>query len=111
MIRIAPLALSLLLLGGCSQSPAAPSITISDAWARATVPGQASGAIYATIDNEGGADKLVGVASDAAMAMLHANESGGGGARMRMIGEVEVPANGRVILAPGGTHIMLSGLK
>ena len=111
MIRIAPLALSLLLLGGCSQPAAGPSITVTDAWARATAPGQSSGAIYATIDNQGGADKLVGVASDAGMAMLHANESGGGVARMRMIGEVEVPANGRVMLAPGGTHIMLSGLK
>ena len=111
MIRIAPLALSLLLLGGCSQPAAGPSIRVTDAWARATVPGQSSGAIYATIENKGEADRLVGVTSDAGMAMLHANEGKDGVARMRMIGELEIPAAGRVPLAPGGTHVMLSGLK
>ncbi|MDQ3074234.1 MAG: copper chaperone PCu(A)C [Pseudomonadota bacterium] len=98
-----------LLIVGCA--PAAPDIAVSDAWARATAPDQPSGAIYARIVNQGGADRLVGVASDAGAAMLHSNDSADGVARMRMLAELAVPAGGTVALAPGGTHIMLTGLK
>lgn len=94
-----------------SCAPAKPDIAVSDAWARATAPGQSNAAIYATIANTGAADQLVGVATGAGMAMLHANESKGGVARMRMIAAVPVPAQGRVSLTPGGTHVMLTGLK
>ena len=97
-----------LALGGCSASP--PDITVRDAWARATAPGQSSGAIYATIDNKGGADRLTGASATVGMAMLHANETSGGMARMRMVDAVDVPAGGTLTLAPGGTHVMLSGL-
>jgi copper(I)-binding protein len=31
--------------------------------------------------------------------------------RMREAGPLEVPANGKLTLAPGGLHIMLMGLK
>ena len=99
-----------LLAAGCSKAPAAPAITVTDAWARATAPGQSSGAVYATIANQGGADRLVGVSSTAGMAMLHSNESKDGVARMRMLSELTIPANSQVALAPGGTHVMLSGL-
>ena len=111
MFRHALSAAALLLLAGCAPSPAAPAISVSDAWVRANVPGQSSGAIYATIANDGGADKLVGVSADAGMAMLHGNDSSGGIARMRMLDAMAIPAGGRVALAPGGTHIMLSNLK
>ena len=111
MLRLALSAATLMTLAGCSPAPSAPAITVTDAWARATAPGQSSGAIYATIVNDGAADRLVGVSSDAGMAMLHSNEVSGGVARMRMVGEVAVPAKGRVALAPGATHIMLGGLK
>jgi copper(I)-binding protein len=103
------LAAALLLLGGCADSP--PQIEVRDAWARATAAGQSSAAVYATIVNEGGGDRLTGVSSTAGMAMLHDNDSTGGMARMRMVGEVAVPEGGRLTLAPGGLHVMLSGLK
>jgi len=102
LIAAAPLA---------SCAPTAPQIEVRDAWARATAPGQPSGAIYATIVNRGSADRLVGVASDAGTAMLHSSDSADGVARMRMLSELPVPASGEVALAPGGTHIMLTGLK
>ena len=60
LIAAAPLA---------SCAPTAPQIEVRDPWARATAPGQPSGAIYATIVNRGSADRLVGVASDAGTAM------------------------------------------
>ena len=102
---------ALLLLAACDQQPA-PDLNIRDGWARATAEGQTAGAIYLTIDNKGGADRLVGVSTDqAAMAMLHENATVNGVSQMRMLDGVDVPANGQVALAPGGKHIMLEGLR
>jgi hypothetical protein len=101
----------LLLLASCDQQ-SAPDLNIRDGWARATAEGQTSGAIYLTIDNKGGADRLVGVSTDqAALAMLHENATVDGVSQMRMLDSVDVPANGQVALAPGGKHIMLEGLR
>jgi periplasmic copper chaperone A len=104
-----PVLTLVLALAACGSAPS--RIVVSDAWARATAPGQSSGAVYATIVNDGGDDRLVGVSSAAASAMLHANDSSGGVARMRMVAALPVPAGARVTLAPGATHIMLGGLK
>ena len=103
-------ALSLLLAATASCAPGAPDIQISDAWARATAPGQSSGAVYAMIDNRGGADRLVDVSSSAGTAMLHGSASADGISRMRMLPALPIPASARVELAPGRTHIMLTGL-
>ena len=110
LVRHLPL-IAALALAGCAPTASAPDIRIDDAWARATAAGQSSGAVYATIANSGGADRLVGVASDAGMAMLHDSTSTDGMARMRIVDAVAVPASGEVRLAPGGMHVMLSGLK
>lgn len=100
----------LLFATACAQQ--APALEVRDAWARATAPGQKSGAIYATIDNRGSADRLTGAATDrATMAMIHRSETVDGVARMRMAGDVSIPAGSTIVLGPGATHIMLEGLK
>ena len=110
MIKPLLAALPLLLATACAQQ--APALEVRDAWARATAPGQTSGAVYATLDNHGPDDRLTGAATDrAAMAMIHKSETVSGVARMRMAGDVPVAAGSTVVLAPGGTHIMLEGLK
>lgn len=103
---------SLLLLVACER-PTGPDVRVVEAWARATGPGQTTGAIYATIENRGGsADRLTSAATDrAAMAMIHQASNENGIARMRMVDGVDVPAGGRAELKPGGTHIMIEGLK
>ena len=102
---------ALLALAACSK-PAAPDLEIRDGWARATAEGQTAGAIYLTIDNKGGADRLVGVSTDqAALAMIHDNQTVNGVSQMRMLEAVDIPANGQVVLAPGGKHVMLEGLR
>lgn len=102
---------AMLMLAACDQ-PAAPDLNIRDGWARATAEGQTAGAIYLTIDNKGGADRLVGVSTDqAALAMIHDNETVNGVSQMRMLDAVDIPANGQVVLAPGGKHVMLEGLR
>lgn len=110
MIRTPPL-LALLLLASCQEQQEA-KIELSGAWARPTA-GQAPGAVYLTIENKGeGADRLVGAFTDhAAMAMVHQNEVKDGIVRMRMAGEINIPARDRIDMVPGGTHIMLEGLR
>lgn len=99
------------LLAACAQE-GSPQIELDRAWARPTV-GQAPGAVYVAIDNKGGsADRLTGASTDnAAMAMVHQNEVVNGVARMRMAGEINIPAGDRIEMVPGGTHIMLEGLR
>lgn len=100
-----------LLLAACGQQ-GDPEIRLDDAWARPT-RGDAPGAVYLTIENRGaGDDRLVGAFTDhAAMAMVHQNELVDGVARMRMAGEINVPADDEIKMVPGGTHIMLEGLR
>jgi len=109
ILRISTLAL--LLLASCGQQGAA-DIQLSNAWARPTV-GQVPGAVYLTIENKGGEpDRLTGAFTDhAAMAMVHQNEMVDGIAKMRMAGEINIPAHDRIEMRPGGTHIMLEGLR
>ncbi|HEU4499055.1 MAG TPA: copper chaperone PCu(A)C [Sphingomicrobium sp.] len=102
---------ALAFLAACGQGGKA-DIDVSNAWARPT-RGDAPGAVYVTIENKGGEDdRLVGVMTDhAAMAMVHQTELSNGVARMRMAGEINVPAGDRIEMVPGGTHIMLEGLR
>jgi periplasmic copper chaperone A len=103
-----------LAVAACSpRTDVAPDISVKDAWARATVAGQQSGAAYLTIVNRGGADRLVSVdASQAAQsAGLHSSSMAGGVMRMRPLRSLDIPAQGTVKLEPSGTHIMMMGLK
>ena len=90
----------------------ADHITVSDAWARATPPGAQTGAIYLTLTNQGAADRLVALGTDAAReAQLHTHLHADGMMRMEQIAALELPANGTAVMAPGGDHVMLIGLK
>ena len=102
---------ALLILAACGQQDEA-KIEISRAWSRPTV-GQAPAAVYLTIENRGGApDRLTGAFTDhAALAMVHQNEVVDGVVKMRMAGEINIPAHDRIEMRPGGTHIMLEGLR
>jgi copper(I)-binding protein len=105
------LLLPLLFLAACGQT-GDPDIQLGNAWARPT-RGDAPGAVYVTIDNKGSADdRLVGLVTDrAAMAMVHQTELVDGVAKMRMANEINIPAGDRVEMVPGGTHLMLEGLR
>jgi copper(I)-binding protein len=87
---------------------AAPPVTITAAWARATPPGVTTAAAYLNVANDGAADRLVGASSPAArQVLLHAELEEHGMRHMRQLDSVEVPAHGNVDLAPGHTHLML----
>jgi periplasmic copper chaperone A len=86
---------------------------VSDAWSRPTPPGIAVGAVYLTIENAGAvADRLLTASSPiAATVEFHQSVKTGGIMSMRAVPFIECPAGAVVKIAPGGLHIMLTGLK
>ncbi len=89
-------------------------LTIVQPWSRATAPTQKTGGVFLRIENTGSRpDRLIGVESEIAdTASLHAMIRHGDVMRMRpVVGGIDVPANGHVVLAPGGKHVMLIGLR
>ncbi|HVF37185.1 MAG TPA: copper chaperone PCu(A)C [Sphingomicrobium sp.] len=101
----------LLSLAACAQPSSAPQIEATDAWARATAPGQSTGAVYVTLRNRGKSDDaLIGASTDRAKtAMLHVGSMDNGISSMRTAHEIEIPPDQTVELKPGGAHIMLEG--
>ena len=96
------------LTTACSPSP--PDLSVSDAWARASTARDGPGAVYLTIRNRGGSDRLINVASPRAMATtLHSTAIQDGIVRMRPLKDgLSVPEDGMVTLRPNGPHIMLT---
>jgi periplasmic copper chaperone A len=102
--------LSAALLLTCTLSAQA-GITISDAWVRATRPGQEVGAAYMTLSSSDWSC-LTKVSSAAAGAIeIHSMSMDKGVMKMRMLEHLELPAGKPVKLAPGGFHLMLFVLK
>ena len=114
MWRSATASATLVALLSC-VSPDEPSteIVVSDGWTRQIAPGQSATAVYLRIANTGkGRDRLVDVQTAAGDASLHATSSSDGVARMRPLADgVEVAGQSTVELRPGGTHIMVTGLR
>jgi periplasmic copper chaperone A len=96
---------------GDATSFAVGDLVIESPWARESVT--RTGAAYLTVRNDGDQDdRLIGVASEVTdKAELHSSVMQDGVMRMRAVEAVEVPAHGEAVLAPGGLHVMLVGLK
>ena len=84
-----------------------PSITVTDAIIAA---GPQSAAVYATLANKGGADRLTGIEVNGRVPIsLHLTSNDGGVMRMRSVDALDVPANGKLELKSGGAHGMAMG--
>ena len=91
-----------------------PTLSVTHPYARSTMPGQASGAAYLTIENKGKqADKLIAITSPAAKSVeIHTMTMDGNVMKMREAGNVELKPHDKITMNPGdGYHIMLIGLK
>ncbi|MFA6157815.1 copper chaperone PCu(A)C [Mesorhizobium sp.] len=116
-LGIAVLTLALLFLG--AQTVFAHEFKVGDLeighpWSRATPAGAKVAGGYFTITNKGGtADRLLSISSDISeKAELHEMAVKDGVMTMRPVaGGLEIPAGGKVALAPGGYHLMFVGLK
>lgn len=88
------------------------AIDIGHPHARATAPGQPTGAGYLKLTNGGAADKLLAASADVSGKVeLHTMSMEGTVMRMRQVEAIDVPAGKTVALEPGGLHIMFVGLK
>ncbi len=100
----------LLAMSVVAQAHAA-EVTVSDAWTRATAPGQDAAMVQLVITSKQAA-KLVGVSSKVAQtAELHSMVHEGGMMKMRQVDAVDLPAGKALDLGEAGYHLMLMGLK
>jgi copper(I)-binding protein len=119
-----------MLLACRSETAAGPKIKAEDVWARPAVTmGETSGesgqggmdhstmgtgAVFMTLVNVGSeGDRLVGARTDVAEVVeIHETRLEGDVMKMQLLPDgLEVPAEGKVELKPGGYHIMLIGIK
>ena len=86
-------------------------LTVENAWARPAAVGQ-MGVIYLTVKDAGAPDQLIGARTPVADdAQLHRSMMNGNMMEMRTVSEAPVAPGQPLVLAPGGYHIMLMGLK
>lgn len=106
--------IAVLLVSFGSSSYAAGNtggVEVSEAWARATAPGQDAGSVDMTITSKRSAS-LLGASSPASHAVqLHSMAMEGGMMKMREVKAIELPAGKQVNLLKSGYHLMLIGLK
>ena len=89
------------------------TLHIDHPFARATPPGARSGGVFLSVENKGdSADRLLRVSTPVAgTAELHQMVMDAGVMRMRAIAGVDVKPGDRLVLQPGGYHVMLTDLK
>lgn len=91
---------------GIARSPG-----VTEAWARATVPGQPVGAAYMKISSSSHVTLIRAETDVAKQVQVHDMQMHDGVMRMREHGQLDIPAGKTIELAPGGMHLMLLGLK
>ena len=107
-LRLLSILIMILPLG---FTEAAEQLSVSNAWARASAPGQEVGAVYMTLTSASELT-LTSIASPAAEnAEIHRMSMNDGIMRMRMIEMLALAPGEPVKLQPGGLHLMLFGLK
>jgi len=91
---------------------AGDDVTIIEPYVRAVPPGQTVSAAFLQLENKSGKTRyVVNAASPVSRVVeLHSHIHEGGMMKMRQVESIEIPANGKTVLEPGGLHIMLIGL-
>lgn len=91
------------------------NVVVHDAWLRVPLPAQDQTALYFVIENHGAAVKAIVSASSPSAAKIEMHEEKMDAAKKMMsmtpVARIAVPANGKVMLQPGGYHMMVFGLK
>ena len=94
-----------------AQAAWAANVSVTDAWACATMPGQPVSGAYMQIQSDTDARLLSVSSSVVPRVEVHEMSMDGGVMRMREVKSIELPKGRTVSLAPGGFHIMLMNLK
>jgi copper(I)-binding protein len=100
-----------LAAGALFSTAALAQVSVTDAWARATVAQQKTAGVFMNVRSASPA-RLVAVRTPvAASASLHQMQMQGQTMSMHEVDGVNLPAGQEVRLGPGGYHVMLFGLK
>ena len=119
MKHIITILIGVFLVSGCidkqEQSDVPSNITITDAYAFATMPGQSTGAAFMIIENAAEANDIL-LSADAAIAgitELHENliDPDDSTMMMRKVKNIAVPAQKKIALEPTGKHVMFLKIK
>ena len=97
-----------------ASAAAAGPIAVGNAWSRPEAAGLPTAVAYMTLNNAGGSpDRLVGGSTPkAARVSLHRSQMSGGMMSMQPLPDGLALAPGATVaLAPGGYHLMLTGLR
>jgi hypothetical protein len=89
----------------------ASEITVIDAWARETAPGQENGSVGLVITSQKAARLISAETTAAASSEIHTMTMDNGVMKMRQLENLPLPAKQAVTLGPGSDHLMLFGLK
>ncbi|MDZ7680064.1 MAG: copper chaperone PCu(A)C [Acidimicrobiales bacterium] len=110
-LPIAGLLLGVSLLVGCGDDDAGDQSndgTVEVTGASIALPAGPNTAIYFTIENAGGDDRLVEARTEVGSAELHETSAGDDGLmRMQPIEGVDIPAGDTVTFQAGGLHVMV----
>ena len=89
------------------------TITVEQAWARATPGGARTGAAYMTLINNGtSTDQLLRATTPVAdQVQFHKETEDNGVSRMREVHNVELSPGGKITFKPGDMHMMIVGIK
>lgn len=82
-------------------------VKLTDAWVRASSPGQSVGAAYVTLSSADDVTLVYAETERAGTVEMHSMTMQNGIMKMRRMEELPVPAGKPVKLAPGGLHLML----
>jgi periplasmic copper chaperone A len=91
----------------CWLGIAHAEVKLSDAWVRASNPGQSVGAAYVTLSSAQDVTLVYAETERAGTVEMHSMTLQNGVMKMRSMEELPVPAGKPVKLAPGGLHLML----
>lgn len=89
----------------------ATNVSVTDVWARATVPGQPVSGAYMKIQADADARLISASSPLIPQVEVHEMKMDGDVMRMREVQAVDLPKGKTVSLQPGGFHIMLMNLK
>jgi periplasmic copper chaperone A len=98
-----------------TNSWAENTVTVENAWARATAPGQPNGAAYISLMNH--SDKtvrLMSISSDTTISHqieIHTHLQEDGMMKMRRLNNLSLPPHSQMTMQPGGHHLMLMKLQ
>lgn len=89
----------------------AGEVTVSDAWSRATAPGQEVGMVGLVITSQKDANLIAVTSSASNTSEIHTMSMDNGVMKMRQLEKLPLIAKQAATLGPGGNHLMLIGLK